>query len=144
MTAIGHSDQFGGQGGKVSFRTNSVPVVVIVVTVKIVTGGRVIMVRLVVKVKFDRVESYDDKARSAFVAYDAVTLLGLSINEYVFTTFGANRCRHFSFSPKKPIVRLSVTQKPSKNGYAKQSNVIPNNLARIAGEFIAENVRHDI
>ena len=73
--------------------TASIPIVVVIIVVKVV-GLVVVSVGLILQVELDRIKPDDDEPRSALVAHDIVTLLGLGINEDFFGTFGTDRCRH--------------------------------------------------
>jgi hypothetical protein len=78
-----------GQYDRSSTVDRSVPVVVVVVTVKIVRSGTALGV-LFFEVKFDGVEPYHNKVRAALVASHSIALFNIGVNKNFFTAFGAN------------------------------------------------------
>lgn len=70
-----------------------VAVVVKIVTVKIISV-RMIVGIFVFAVKFDRVETNYNQARTAFVANGCIALFALGVNVNFLTAFWTDRCWH--------------------------------------------------
>jgi hypothetical protein len=82
--------------------------VVVAIAVKIVAVRQIVAIGFVSQVNLDRVEPDYDQFRRAFVTCNGVTLLALGINKNVLAAFGANGCRHLSYSPEnKKLVCVS-------------------------------------
>lgn len=64
--------------------------VVVIVGAKVVSIRYVIGFVVVLQIQFDRIQADYDQTRTAFVARDAVSLLGLGIYKNFFSTFRAN------------------------------------------------------
>jgi hypothetical protein len=77
----------------------SISVIVIFVAVKIIIGWRPFTFRLVLEIKLNRIESHDDKLRTAFFTGHGVALLDFGIDKNFLSAIGTDRSWHVLFSP---------------------------------------------
>ena len=84
--------------------------IVVIDALKIVVV-RAAAIRLLIRVEFEGVQTYDNELGGTFFTSYVVALFGIGINVNFFAAFRANRCRHLHCLSGKGIRVICISPK---------------------------------